>query len=353
MAAQFASRLLGWYEGHRRELPWRQSDDPWAIWVSEIMLQQTRVEVVRHIYPEFMARYPRPLDFAAVSDDELLAAWRGLGYYRRARLLRAGAQAVVSHHQGQVPDDLAALGSLPGIGAYTKGAVASIAFEKPVTAVDSNVERVIARHHGIEDPVKTGLGKKLVHQATEECLDRNRPGDFNQALMELGATVCTPKSPRCDDCPVREDCRARRLELIDVLPVLPRRRAVVEVQARAVLVSCRDGLVLGCRVGDGEINSGQIDLPGPGPLVDHAAGGEELETTLRDRFGLEFVLEAELGSVRHGITHHRIRMTVHWASVTGRRRRPLVSASPGDPAVPWTTLARKAFALAGLPGAAP
>jgi len=208
-AAPFAARLLRWFAAARRDLPWRRTRDPWAIWVSEIMLQQTRVEAVRAPYERFLARFPTPASFAAASDDELLVAWRGLGYYRRARLLRDGARAVVAAHDGAVPADAAALAELPGVGAYTSAAVASIAFGLVAVAVDGNVERVVARHRGVRERVDAAPGRRAVRAQAEAWLDAAQPGDFNQAMMELGATVCAPTSPRCGDCPVAADCVAR------------------------------------------------------------------------------------------------------------------------------------------------
>jgi len=206
----FAARLLRWFDAARRDLPWRRTRDPWAIWVSEIMLQQTRVEAVKAPYERFLARFPTPASFAVASDDELLVAWRGLGYYRRARLLRDGARAVVAAHGGAVPADAAALAELPGVGAYTLGAVASIAFGLREVAVDGNVERVVARHRGVRELVDAAPGRRAVRAQAEAWLEAARPGDFNQAMMELGATVCTPTSPRCDACPVAADCASCR-----------------------------------------------------------------------------------------------------------------------------------------------
>jgi A/G-specific adenine glycosylase len=346
-AKGFSQRLLGWFDSNRRDLPWRGSADPWAIWVSEIMLQQTRVEAVRRIFPRFMRRYPNPSDFARVDDDELLSAWRGLGYYRRARLLRAGAQAVEENHGGVVPSDPDALAALPGVGTYTCGAVASIAFDHPMPAVDGNVERVLARHLAIRDVVKSGSGKRIVREAADALLDRERPGDFNEALMELGATLCTPRSPRCGECPVAVDCKGLAEGLVEQLPVLPKRRATVDVEARAALVRRGSGEVVGFRVPSGEINAGQVDLPGPGPLV-FCTGSDQLAAALWERFGVRCEVGAELGIIRHGITHHRIRLITHEATVRGRLRAPLVSAPTDDPSIPWTTIARKVFALAGL-----
>lgn len=341
----FAGRLLSWYDQGHRDLPWRETADPWAIWVSEIMLQQTRVEAVRQTYGRFMASYPRPADFAVADEDEVLQAWRGLGYYRRARLLRDGARIVMEQHAGKVPSGLDELRALPGVGAYTQGAIASIAFGHSVTAVDGNVERVLARHGGITEQVKSGAGAKAIRASAESVLDRNRPGDFNQAIMELGATICTPTSPSCDRCPVARDCIARIDKRVHDLPVLPTRRPAVEVEPRAVLVPRRNGEILGVRIPSGEINAGQVDLPGSGPLT--SCDPDDLQTTLRNRFGVRFGIEGEIGTVRHGITHHRIRLTAHWGTCRDPLQAPLVSAAPG-PGTPWTTLARKVFRLAGL-----
>jgi A/G-specific adenine glycosylase len=344
--AAFAARLLAWFDAHRRDLPWRRTSDPWAIWVSEVMLQQTRVEAVRKSFSEFIHRFPRPADFATTTDDELLTAWRGLGYYRRARLLRQGAQTVVAEHAGEVPSSPEALAALPGIGTYTMGAIASIAFGHAQPAVDGNVERVFARHLAIRDPVKVGVGRRAVRTAAVDHLPVDRPGDFNQALMELGAIVCTPRSPRCQECPVARDCAGLAQGLIEELPVLPTRRTPVDVHARVVLVERRSGTVLGPRVPAGEVNAGQIDLPGPGPLVG-CSGAEELTATLWERFETAFQVGDEIGSVRHAITHHRITLTAHRGQAASRTPPSLLAARPDDPTTPWTTLARKIFALAG------
>lgn len=343
----FAARLLTWYDQAKRTLPWRDIADPWGTWVSEIMLQQTRAEVVREAFPRFMASYPTPAAWAKASDDELLVAWRGLGYYRRARLLRDGARAVVANHRGQVPSDLAALAELPGIGTYTRGAIASIAFGQAVPAVDGNVERVFARHRGIAENVKTGAGARAIAAAVERELDAARPGDFNQALMDLGARVCTPRAPACQDCPVAADCVAREQGRQSALPVLPARSAAVAVLTRVALVRRRDGAILGQRVAAGAINAGQVDLPGPGPLVE-VADSDELLAWLDARFGRgAATLQHEpIGHASHGITHHRIKIAVHEAQLAARALpEAFLWARLDDHSTPWTTIARKAVRL--------
>lgn len=333
----FASRLLRWFDANKRDLPWRRTRDPWAIWVSEVMLQQTRVEAVREPYARFLHRFATPAAFAAASDDELLVAWRGLGYYRRARLLREGARQVVREHCGEVPRGSASLAALPGIGAYTLGAVGSIAFGHAEVAVDGNVERVVARHRGVRDAMHRAPARRAVRAVAREWLDEARPGDFNQALMELGAVVCTPSSPRCDACPVAADCFARAHALVAELPARAPVRATVEVEARAVLVSGRAG-VLGHRIAAGEPNAGQVELPGPGVLA--SCDADDLAAALRASFGARLEPGPVLATVRHAITHHRIVLRVHAAA--GRTFGSLQWFAIGDD-VPWTTPARKAF----------
>ena len=201
--AHLRSHLLAWYDEHKRDLPWRMDHDPYRVWLSEIMLQQTRVAAVLEHYRKFLAKFPTVRKLAAAREASVLAAWSGLGYYRRARMLHAAAKEVVRKRGGAFPTTSEQLRALPGIGRYTAAAIASIAYNEPVAVVDGNVERVIARVEG-----KRVAGEDLWITA-ESWLDRNRPGDFNQAIMELGATVCLPRAPQCRLCPLREACTTR------------------------------------------------------------------------------------------------------------------------------------------------
>ena len=198
--ANFRRSLLKWYDEHRRDLPWRQTRDPYRIWLSEIMLQQTRVAAVLEHYRIFLERFPDVYALFAASEDSVLAAWSGLGYYRRARMLHQCAKEIVERHGGSFPQSSEVLRQLPGIGRYTAAAIASIAFSEPVAVVDGNVERVLRRLSGTE------LTKEQDWQQAQAMLAPSRPGDFNQAMMELGATVCVPREPRCLLCPVRKCC---------------------------------------------------------------------------------------------------------------------------------------------------
>ncbi len=223
-------RLAAFYEANRRDLPWRAEADPWATLVSEVMSQQTRIETVIPYYRAWMERFPTPAALAAASEEEVLALWKGLGYYSRARRLHQTARELVTHHGGRVPRDPEALRALPGIGAYTAGAVASIAHGVPVPAVDGNVRRVLARLLDLPAP-----SPALLAREAGALVDPADPGRFNQALMELGSLVCTPRSPACTRCPIAAPCRARAEGTQEARP-RPIRRAPVPVREEGVAV---------------------------------------------------------------------------------------------------------------------
>ncbi len=203
--ADFRRRLLAWFDECARNLPWRHTRDPYAIWVSETMLQQTRVSVVEAYYTRFLQKFPTLEALARADESDVLAAWSGLGYYRRARSLHESARAIMAEHQGQIPRTSVELGRLPGVGVYTAAAVASIAFNEAIPAIDGNVERVLTRYLGRE-PVAGSARSGELRRTAEIMVDPGRPGDFNQAMMELGATVCLPRSPECPACPIRVGC---------------------------------------------------------------------------------------------------------------------------------------------------
>ncbi|MCL6626743.1 MAG: A/G-specific adenine glycosylase [Alicyclobacillus shizuokensis] len=244
-----AHRLVTWYEQHRRDLPWRRTRDPYAIWLSETMLQQTRVETVISYYQEFLRRFPSVGALAAAEEADVLKMWQGLGYYSRARNLHRAARLVVARYGGRIPDDEESLSELPGVGPYTRGAVLSIAFDQPVPAVDGNVLRVMARFLGIDDPIQSPAVKRQVHSVVAGWLAETRPSQLTQALMELGALVCVPRQPRCTDCPLQDECTAFRTHRTQELPVRakarPRREVVVVAlwceDARGVLLEQRPG----------------------------------------------------------------------------------------------------------------
>ncbi|AGA56782.1 A/G-specific adenine glycosylase [Thermobacillus composti KWC4] len=218
-AAFFAAELLNWYDANKRDLPWRRDRDPYRIWVSEVMLQQTRVDTVIPYYERFMERFPTVRHLAEAPEEEVLKCWEGLGYYSRARNLQAGARQVVELYGGVVPDDKAAISSLKGIGPYTAGAILSIAYNKPEPAVDGNVMRVMSRYFLLEDDIAKPSARTKIERLAASIIPEGRAGDFNQAVMELGALVCTPKSPGCLLCPVLAQCAGRAAGRERELPV--------------------------------------------------------------------------------------------------------------------------------------
>jgi A/G-specific adenine glycosylase len=246
----FRTRLLAWYDGHARHLPWRESRDPYRVWLSEIMLQQTRVAAVIAHYHEFLRRFPSVEKLARAREASVLAAWSGLGYYRRARMLHAAAKVVVRERGGRFPETAEGLRELPGVGRYTAAAIASIAFGEAVAVVDGNVERVLQRFSG------QPLGGEELWFAAEALLDRKRPGDFNQAMMELGATMCTPRAPSCLTCPVVDLC-ATRGELEGSAKKSRQRRREIHYA-----LACREGKVfLVQRALDARLMAGMWELP--------------------------------------------------------------------------------------------
>ena len=221
----FTRSVLDWYDRGHRDLPWRHTKDAYRIWISEIMLQQTRAETVISYYERFLSRYPTVQALADAPQEELLKIWEGLGYYSRARSLQRAAQIIVSEYGGELPADVEKLRALPGIGDYTAGAIASIAFGIPAAAVDGNVERVLCRYDAVTDTVGTPAVRRAIAARAQELVPRDRPGAFANAMMEMGATMCTPRSPKCLLCPVRESCKGFLQGIAQELPVKPKKKA--------------------------------------------------------------------------------------------------------------------------------
>lgn len=300
--------LLEWYRKHRRDLPWRRTRDPYAIWISEAMLQQTRVDTVIPYYERFLEKFPDVQALATSDSDDLLGVWAGLGYYSRARNLRKAANVVVEEHGGQLPDSAEALRELPGIGRYTAGAVASIAFDKPEAIVDGNVARVLARLLEIREDIKTPAVTKRLWDEAAALAKGPAPGDLNQALMELGATVCTPKAPNCSACPLRRRCAALKAGHPEGLPIKARKPKPRAVEGVAGWVM-RRGKVLAVRRPPHGLLGGLWELPG-GDLVAKEAPAAGMQRVLHEGVGLRTPGAERLGSVQHLFTHRRLRLHV-------------------------------------------
>jgi A/G-specific adenine glycosylase len=295
-----AKSLLTWYARAQRQLPWRSTRDPYAVWVSEIMLQQTQVERVREFFVRFMERFPTVDALAAAREATVLKHWEGLGYYRRARQLHAAAKQIVAEHRGMFPRSIEGLRSLPGIGRYTAGAIGSIAFDLPAPIVEANSRRVIARLVGHAAPLDGPGGDEPIWEIATLLVPKKRPGRFNQALMDLGAMVCTPRQPLCSRCPLAKACVANQTNRVASIPVPAKRRGAKAIQETAVVMRHGDA-VLVARRGPGEWWEGLWDFP----RVTGAAAR-------RGR---------RLGLVTYTVTHHRIECTVRGQAVS-RRTKP-------------------------------
>ena len=340
-ASRLRRVLLGWYDRHRRRLPWRAESgvrpDPYHVWLSEIMLQQTTVATVGPYFRDFLARWPTVDVLAAAGLDEVLHAWQGLGYYARARNLHRAARLVSETLVGRFPDDEAGLRALPGVGAYTAAAIAAIAFDRPAAPVDGNIERVMARLFGVETPLPAAK-PTLVDLAGSLAPKRaaGRPGDFAQALMDLGATVCTPKKPACALCPWRESCVAHKAGIAADLPrrlpkgEKPLRRGVAFWAVR------QDGAVLLRRRPEKGLLGGMIEMPS---TEWRTAAWSEAAAKRAAPFDAEW--RTLPGLVRHGFTHFDLELTVMAAAVNGAQPDGIWSAPErlGDHALP--TLMKK------------
>jgi len=333
-------RLLAWFRKTRRDLPWRRTADPYRIWVSEVMLQQTQIATVIPYYERFLARFTTVEALAKASDQAVLKVWQGLGYYRRAMNLHAAARVVVRDHGGRVPDDPEAFAALPGIGRYTAGAVLSIAFGRRMPCVDGNAVRVFSRWLAVGEPVTQpkvvsrlwAVAEALVPAPKGErrasspanyidvfrrpaCgpiastfgTGKNNPGDWNQSLMELGARVCTPRTPRCPECPVRRECLARRRGLQDRLPLRRKRKAIPHIEVGAGII-WRRGRVLLCKRRADAMLGGLWEFPG-GKLKVGESIQECICRELMEECDLPVTVGEHLIDVTHAYSH--LRVTLH------------------------------------------
>jgi A/G-specific adenine glycosylase len=331
MPADFASRLLKWYAHQRRALPWRESTDPYRVWVAEIMLQQTQVQTVLPYYARWLERFPTLQALAAAPQAAVLAAWEGLGYYSRARNLHRAAQQVVAHQAGQLPRTPAELLALPGIGRYTAGAIASIAFGADAAVLDGNVKRVLARVFDITEDVKSPSGEKRLWALAESLIPSGQAGDYNQALMDLGATICTPRAPACLLCPVRELCAAFRLGVQLERPVMPARPAVPLRTYAAGVVRKGNRILITQRAVEGLLG-GLWAFPAVACESNASKTGQRgqankpwstcLRKGLKSLWGLDVKVGGARETLLHGFTHFRLALHVYECSWRSGRLHP-------------------------------
>ena len=317
--------LLTWYAKHRRELPWRKGQDPYAVWVSEMMLQQTQVSTVIPYFQSWMRRFPNVTALAEAEESDVLHAWQGLGYYSRARNLRRAAQEMLRVHDGRVPDRISELLALPGIGPYSAGAIASIAYGHPEPLVDGNVIRVLARLFALRgDPNRAPLKAEL-WACARALIPKEAPGDFNQSLMELGATVCTPRAPRCQTCPVAGHCQALSDGLVDVLPELPARAKATPVHVAAAIAT-RNGRVLVTKLRPDAARWAGMWLF-PNAEVGSTETAEAAVTrALLSAVGLRGEATGILCVVRHTVTRFRITLDAYQVRAKGGAAQALTVA---------------------------
>ncbi len=298
MEERIRALLLRWYDENARQLPWRQGEhSAYHTWVSETMLQQTRVETVIPYYARFLASFPTVADLAAAEESEVLKRWEGLGYYSRARNLQAGAKQVMEAYGGEIPQTVQELRKLKGVGPYTAGAIASIAFHQPVAAVDGNVIRVVTRLRGIRENVGIPSVRRAVEAAAQALVDPERPGDFNQAMMDLGATLCVPGTPGCDRCPLQELCDAYAAGDAEELPQLPRKNPPVAVPYAVCLV------LSGHRVLMRQRTEALLRGLWVFPMLEGEMGKAALPALLRRQTGLTVHAPAYVGEAKHVFTH--------------------------------------------------
>lgn len=300
--------LLDWYRASHRDLPWRHTRDPYRIWVSEVMLQQTQVRTVLPYYERFVARFPDVASLAGATRDDVLKLWEGMGYYARARNLHAAARVLVASGDPAVPDDPDRFAALPGVGNYIRAAVMSIAFARPLAAVDGNVKRVLARAFALEDEVDRPAGARAIQSYADSLLDRDDPGAFNQAVMELGALVCRPQDPDCPSCPIIEHCHAYADGAPEAYPKKSRRRAV-PTAAIAVGVVDRGGRVLITRRADSAMLGGLWEFPG-GKIRDGESAAAACRREIREETGLDVRVVERVTTVRHAYSHLKVEIDV-------------------------------------------
>lgn len=332
----FRRRLIAWYGKHARQLPWRQTRDPYRVWISEIMLQQTQVATVIPYFQRFIEALPTVEHLAAADEQQVLRLWEGLGYYRRARQLHAAAKKIVAEHEGQFPADPAAIAKLPGIGRYTAAAVASIAFGAQAAILEANTRRLYARLLAHRGELESSAAQARLWSFAEHLLPKQDCGTFNQALMELGATICTPRSPQCTACPVAELCHTCALGLQDEIPQATRKVKIEDVREAAVIVRSPTGQVLVLRYEPGQRWAGLWDFvrfPLPDGQALHTpadASPAALQTFLANevqrRTGYRVSVEPQaIAQIKHPVTRYRITLNAFVAQLAGpqnRRARP-------------------------------
>lgn len=313
----FRKALIGWYRANKRDLPWRNTDDPYRIWVSEVMLQQTQVATVVPYYHRFLQQFEELKGLARANSQAVLKVWEGLGYYARARNLHRAASIVLKEHRGVVPSRWSEFRKLPGVGDYIAAAVLSLAFEQPYPVVDGNVKRVLARLMMINDPVNTASTTKKFREIADQLLEQKKPGTFNQAMMELGAVICKPQQPQCGNCPVQKNCRSNQAGEVLNYPIKLKKRPT-PLYRIAVGVVFKNGRVLITRRKPSGLLGGLWEFPG-GKIQEGESPEAACIREIKEEVNLAVQVDSHLSRVQHAYTHFKIVMDVYCCSyVSGR-----------------------------------
>jgi A/G-specific adenine glycosylase len=306
--SDFHQSLLSWYDLNKRDLPWRRTSDPYEIWISEVMLQQTQVNTVIPYYENFLRRFPTISDLAKAELESVLKVWEGLGYYARARNLHSAALQIMSNHDGILPSTLSKLKQLPGIGDYTAAAVMSIAFNSPIAAVDGNIKRVFSRLMMMPQAINKPESNKVFSVTAASLLHKKNPGDYNQALMELGALICSPQNPECSHCPLVNLCEAARNHKISDYPVVAAKPKIPTYKIAVAIIIKGDRLLITKRKEKGLLG-GLWEFPG-GKLNNDEGASEACIREVKEETGLKVEPFSRLTHVKHAYTHFKIEMDV-------------------------------------------
>lgn len=316
-----AGPLLSWYQQHARRLPWRDNPSPYQVWVSEIMLQQTRVDTAIAYFNRWMELFPTIEDLAKSHEQDVLRAWEGLGYYSRARNLHRSARMVMTEYAGQLPSTTEELQKLPGIGRYTAGAIASIAFGRDAPALDGNIRRVLSRVFNVNLPAQSPQGEKILWDLARLSLPTGKAGDFNQAIMDLGSSICTPRSPACLVCPLTEMCQARLSGVQEQRPILASRPTIPHYTVTAAVIQ-RDDTILIARRPAGGLLAGLWEFPGG-----KVEKGEDLPQGLRreieEELGVSIEVGEAIGVFTHAYTHFKVTLHAFYCSLIAGEPKPL------------------------------
>ncbi len=328
----FSENLLQWYYLHRRDLPWRNTSDPYKIWLSEVMLQQTRVDTVIPYYHRFLESFPTIKDLAQAEQQQVLKCWEGLGYYSRGRNFHQSSKSVVNNNGGVIPNDYNQFIALKGVGPYTAAAVLSIAFGKKYAVVDGNVIRVVSRFLGIEDDIRSSQVKNLVQVFVNDAIPSDHPGDFNQSIMELGAIVCKPVAPDCDKCPLSTQCIAFNSAKTDIIPYKSKAKKIPHHDIGVGLIlNLKNELLIALRPNDVMLG-GMWEFPGGKNKINESIK-ETVFRELKEELGVDVTVYEKFKMIKHAYSHFKISLHAYWCSIEFGDPQPKSSQE-----LKWVTL---------------